>query len=79
MKILKNPNGVIYDTINIDSKISYPFEGCGHPFFLRSPLHQTHEKTDYEFLSEHFPKDHSIFDNFSQSYYYRLVDLEEVT
>lgn len=68
MKILKRPNAVIYDTTNIDSRNYNPYEGFGNP----KPLHHFHEKTDYEFLSENFPLEHSIFDNFSQSYYYIL-------
>lgn len=68
MKILKSPNAVIYDTTNKDSREFKPLKGFGNPI----PLHHTHEQTDFEFLSEHFPKEHPIFDNFSQSYYYRL-------
>jgi hypothetical protein len=68
MKILKSPNAVIYDTTNIDSRNFNPFKGFGNPI----PLHQTHEKTDHEFLSEHFPPEHPIFNDFSKSYYYRL-------
>lgn len=68
MKILKNPNAVIYDTTNIDSREFNSHKGSGNPI----PLHHTHEKTDYEFLSEYFPKAHPIFDNFSECYYYRL-------
>ena len=68
MNILKSPNGVIYDTNNIDSINLNPFKGFGNPI----PLHQTHEKTDHEFLSKYFPKEHPIFKDFSQSFYYLL-------
>lgn len=68
MKILKNPNAIIYDTENIDSKELNPHKGYGNPI----PLHHFHQKTDYEFLNEYFPNEHPIFINFSQSYYYYL-------
>ena len=68
MKILKRPNAVIYDTTNIDSRIYNPFKGFGNPI----PLHQTHKTTDHEFLSQIFPPEHPIFEDFSKSYYYRL-------
>jgi hypothetical protein len=66
MKILKNPNAVIYDTTNVESKNFNPYKGFGNTI----PLHHTHEKTDHEFLSEHFPPEHPIFNDFSKSYYY---------
>ena len=68
MKILKSPNAVIYDTTNLESMELNPYKGFGNPI----PLHHCHRKTDYEFLSEHFPKEHPIFKDFSQSFYYRL-------
>jgi len=70
MKILKNPSGLIYDTANKESiEQLNPRKGFGN----LTPLHQTHEKKDYEFLAEHFPPEHQIFVNFSQSYYYALT------
>ena len=68
MKVLKRPSNVIYDTTNVDDRKFNPFKGFGNPI----PLHHTHEKTDYEFLSIYFPKDHPIFNDFTQSYYYVL-------
>lgn len=66
MKILKRPNGIIFDNLNLEKKEYNPYSGFGNPI----PLHHFHEKTDFEFLSDHFPKDHSIFNNFGNSYFY---------
>ena len=68
MKILKNPEAVIYDTSNLKSKEPNPCKS----FENLTPLHHCHEKTDYEFLYEYFPKDHPIFKDFNQSFYYLL-------
>lgn len=70
MKILKKPSGIIYNTLDIDSREYNPFKGFGNPI----PLHhfRTDNKTDFEFLSEYFPKGHPIFIDFVNSYFYYL-------
>jgi hypothetical protein len=68
MKILKMPDNVIYDTCLPDHKYPNPRKNYGYPI----PLHHMTDLTDFDFLSLHFNKDHSIFTNFSNSYYYKL-------
>lgn len=69
MKILKRPDNIVFDTENTDQMEFKPMA-----YRSLTPLHQTHVKSDHEFLSEHFkPKNsnaHPIFTNFERSYYY---------
>ena len=68
MKILKNPAGIIYDTKNLEHTYRNPRKNYGYPL----PLENMHENTPYTFLRQYFPADHEIFENFSNSYYYKL-------
>lgn len=69
MKILKMPEGVIFDTEN-PNKIE--FNPC--PKGTKTPLHYlTEENTVWEFLSKYFKSksevQHPIFKNFTNSYF----------
>jgi len=69
MKILKMPEGVIFDTEN-PNKIE--FNPC--PKGTRTPLHYlTEDNTVWEFLSIYFKPEkgtqHPIFKNFINSYF----------
>lgn len=67
MKILKRTNGqgIIYDTENIQES----YASTLNPNTEQS-LHHHHRTTDFDFLLQHFPKEHPIFILFGESYYY---------
>jgi hypothetical protein len=66
MKILKSNTKEVFDTENINSIEIYK----GNSSDKSKPLHHCHELTDYEFLQQYFPLNHSIFNEFPQSFYY---------
>ena len=66
MKILKSNTNEVFDTNNKDLIVAYQ----GNKPDMSNVLHQNHELTDYEFLQQYFPLNHSIFTGFSQSFYY---------
>jgi len=68
MKILKKPDCVIFDTLNVNKIKQNPCPNYGRPI----PLHHFSDKTDFEFLKEHFKEDHRILKDFGNSYYFYL-------
>jgi hypothetical protein len=70
MKIIKSNYGnkTIYDTSDILTRER--FSGNFSELGKLPPLHQTHNCSDYEFLKKFFPEEHSIFIDFSESYFY---------
>jgi hypothetical protein len=68
MKILKSNTKEVFDTENVNFKGVYD----GMTSDNLRPMHHSHELTDYEFLKQYFPLDHSIFIDFSKSFYYIL-------
>ena len=68
MKILKRPENLIFDTENPDkieiSKLLSAKE--------LSALHHVTDQTDWEFLSEYFRPESQIFNDFGNSYFYKL-------
>lgn len=71
MKIVKSNVGIdqIFDTNDI-SYVGYYKEST---IDLR-PFHHTHRHTDYEFLKQFFPENHSIFSDFGNSFFYLLQE-----
>jgi len=71
MRILKNPDNLIFDTEN-----SQKIEINSETIKTFIPLHHSTNKTDWDFLSEHFKSNeeikHPIFNNFGDSYFYFL-------
>jgi hypothetical protein len=67
MLILKRTNGsgVVFDTNNPNYSNPSPLK----PDTSKS-LHLNHHMTDYTFLSQFYPKNHQIFDQFGSSFYY---------
>lgn len=68
MKILKLNTKEVFDTENVNLIEIYQ----GKKPDISKALHQNHELTDYEFLQQFFPLNHSIFTGFSSSFYYIL-------
>jgi|WetSurMetagenome_2_1015567.scaffolds.fasta_scaffold2117590_1 hypothetical protein len=66
MKILKSNTKEVFDTENPDLIEKFNGQKPG----ILAALHQNHELTDYEFLQQYFPLNHSIFEGFSKSFYY---------
>jgi len=66
MKILKSNTKEVFDTGNLDSIKKFN----GEKPDLSKALHQNHNTTDFEFLKQYFPLNHSIFEDFKESYYY---------
>jgi hypothetical protein len=66
MKILKSNTKEVFDTENINLIEIYQYKKPD----ISKALHQNHELTDYEFLQKFFPLNHSIFVDFSKSFYY---------
>jgi hypothetical protein len=66
MKVLKSNTKEVFDTDNLNAieiyKVIKPETSNG--------FHQNHELTDYDFLLQHFPLNHPIFNEFSASFYY---------
>ena len=67
MKILKSNTNQVFDTDDINHIENYKGKS---PTDISKSLHHNHELTDYEFLSKYFPTNHSIFDEFSKSFYF---------
>lgn len=69
MKILKRPDGLIFNTENPDV-----IEFNPSPKALPHPLHLITLKSDWEYLFDLFPKKegfpHPIFKDFGSSYFY---------
>lgn len=69
MKILKSNTKEVFDTDNVNFKEYYRGQ---EPTDISKSLHHNHELTDYDFLSKFFPLDHTIFNEFSKSFYFIL-------
>lgn len=71
MKILKVLNGTrqIFDTENVTS-VEH-----GRGFTSLTPLHHTHNTTDYEFLHRYFQEGHIIYSGFCNACYYNMDKL----
>ena len=71
MKIIKSNTKQIFDTQDIDDVIPFKNQYQG-----LIPLHQfrTDPGNDYDFLLKYFPKEHHIFSDFQQSYYWIFED-----
>jgi transcriptional regulator with XRE-family HTH domain len=69
MKIVKSTKGFrqVFDTGNTSSIGEYAGSTTG-----LDPLHHTSYMTDYEYLKQFFPENHSIFLDFDDSFYYVL-------
>jgi hypothetical protein len=69
MKIVKSIGGFkqVFDTNNVSSIEEYT-----RGITELEPLHHTSDMTDYEFLKQFFPEDHSIFLEFGTSFFYVL-------
>lgn len=72
MKILKRPDGLIFDTENPNS---IEFNPGPAGYGLPAPLHEiTNMKSDWEYLYDLFPKregvPHPIFKDFGSSFFY---------
>lgn len=69
MRIIKSIKGFkqLFDTGDTSSIKEYAGSTTG----LES-LHHTSDITDYEYLNQFFPEDHSIFLDFGDSFYYVL-------
>ena len=76
MKILKSNTNTneVFDTRDIDY-LSYASDR--RAWMDLKPLHSVNRVTDHEFLSRHFPPEHSIFRDFGESYYYYYHGKEE--
>ena len=66
MKILKSNTKEVFDTENLNSIKRFEDKSPG----ISQALHQNHNMTDYEFLKQYFPLNHTIFEDFKESYYY---------
>jgi len=66
MKILKSNTKEVFDTDDVNFKEYHKDQEPN----ISKTLHWNHELTDYEFLSKYFPRDHSIFNEFSKSFYF---------
>jgi hypothetical protein len=66
MKILKSNTNEVFDTGNIN--LIEVFKGKKPD--VPQALHLNTDKTDYEFLKQFFPVEHSIFWDFSESFFY---------
>jgi hypothetical protein len=69
MKIVKS-NAGLKQVFNTDDLLSVE-QYYGNIGVLMA-LHHTHDKTDYDFLKQFFPEDHSIFFDFGTSFFYVL-------
>jgi hypothetical protein len=67
MKILKSNTLQVFDTDDINFIQSYK---GNEPSDISKSLHHNHELTDHDFLSEYFPANHQIFNDFSKSFYW---------
>lgn len=67
MKIIKSNQGVSQLFDSEDITISRPYLEKTREL---QPLHLSLNMTDFEFLQQWFPKNHMIFLDFSNSYYY---------
>jgi len=69
MKIVKVHIGfkLVYDTDDISTIKEYTENTRD-----LQPLHHTHNITDYKYLIQFFPENHSIFFDFGNSFYYVL-------
>lgn len=74
MKIVKSRKGIniLYDTENTKKGELYMKDTRN-----LKPLHHAHNKSDYEFLQDHFSVIHPIFDDFSGSDYYAICEIAE--
>jgi hypothetical protein len=68
MKIVKSNTGIkqVFDT---DTLFVEQYKGS---ITELKPLHHTSDMTDYEYLKQFFPENHSIFSEFGDSFYYVL-------
>lgn len=67
MKILKANTKEIFDTENPSVVEFHQGNSTG-----LSPLHHIHSMSDHQFLNQYFKLDHSIFIDFTESYFYEL-------
>lgn len=70
MKILKSNTKEVFCTQDPGFRERY----TGPIPEVQDALHHQHRTTDFEFLRQFFPEEHRIFENFRQSYYFK-VDL----
>ena len=68
MKIVKS-NAGIKQVFDSDTLSVEQYKGS---IAELKPLHHTSDMTDYEFLKQFFPENHSIFFEFGVSFYYIL-------
>jgi hypothetical protein len=75
MKIVKSIKGFkhVFDTNKVSSIEEYTESITG-----LEPLHHTSDMTDYEYLKQFFPEDHSIFLDFGDSFYWGKNSLFEM-
>lgn len=67
--IYKRPANIVFSTWKIYEQ--YPYK-VNESALL--PLDKSHELRNYDYLRNIFPLDHPIFDDYINSYYYKLND-----
>lgn len=77
MKILKRPDGLIFDTENPNSIEFNPvYQGLGRQAPLYRTIDRLTHKSDWEYLRDYFHphdgKPHYIFKDFESSFFYYL-------